>query len=164
MNKVFRVDKKRVIYSFLRWQIVMWVGLFLLHDNFQLSVTLKDPQFWWLTVMIILLGLFADFWEIKNGKVVIINGKIIDYSDKKDEIDINEFNAIKKAKTIYGRCLGLEYRIPKGIIERKLFQYHFYSPLTLQKILKEIVNINPQIELDETAQKMLDGTFNYNTS
>src|SRR3989344_1424966 len=136
MNKVFRVDKKIVIYSFLRWQIVMWVGLLLLHDNFQFSETLKDPQFWWLTVMIIALGLLFDFLEIKKGKTVFKGNILFDYSSDKQGIDVNEFSKIHDAKTIYGRSLGLEYKIPKGIIERKLFQYNFYSPQSLQRILQ----------------------------
>ena len=159
-DNIFRVDKKRVIFSFLRWQIALIVGLLLLHDNLNISKTLTDPQFWWLTVMVLVLGVVFDFWEISHGKIKFEGNKIIDYSDDKNGIDLNEFSEIKKAKTVYGSCLGLEYKVPKGNKARVLFQYNFYSTPILQQILKEIKRITPQIELDDTAKQMLAGTFN----
>ena len=159
-NRIYKVDKTRVVLSYFRWQVVMELFLLFLSDNFNLVKTIKDSQFWWLTIMIIFLGLFADFWEIQRGKIKFIDKKIIDFTDNNREgIDLSEFSAIKDAKTIYGRCLGLEYKIPKGITVRKLFQYNFYSNETLQEILQEIVKINPDIELDDMVKKMLLGTF-----
>src|SRR3989344_4566684 len=80
MDKTFKVDKKRVIYSFLRWQVAMEIGLLLLHDNFHINQTIKDPQFWWLTVMIVVAGLLFDFWEIRGGKVKFMGSRMLDYT------------------------------------------------------------------------------------
>lgn len=159
MNKIFKVDKKRVILSFLRWQIILELSLLLLTDNLNINKTVRDYQFWWLTCIIIIVGALLDYWEIRRGVVVFKDSKIIDYSENKIGVDVNEFSAIKKTKTTYGNCLGLEYKLPKGIIARQLFQYNFYSTITLQKIITEITTLNSNIELDDTAKQMLAGTF-----
>jgi hypothetical protein len=154
-EKIFTVDKKRVIFSILRWQVVMIVCLLLLRDNFNVIKTLKTTQFWWLTGAIVILGLLFDFWEIREGKIKFSGSKIIDYSADKKGIDLNEFSEIKKAKTIYGRCLGLEYKVPKGNKARVLLQYNYFPPETLRGILEEIKKINPQIRIDNSVSELI---------
>lgn len=154
---IFKVDKKRVIYSVLRWQIIMELLLLFLRDNFNVIQTLKRAQFWWFSLVIIVIGLLVSYWEINEGKIVFEGNKLFDFAGRKDGVDLNELSEIKKAKTIYGRCLGLEYKVPKGPIARELLQYNYFAPKTLRGILQEIKKINPQIELDDTTKQMLTG-------
>jgi len=156
---IIKIDRKRVILAFLRWQVAMELFLLLLHDNFHLNKTVKDSQFWWLTLMIIILGLLFDIWQITHEKIEFIGTKIVHYSESKKEVDLTQISEVKELKTIFSDNLSLEYKNPQGNIHRMLIQYNYYSVAALKRIVSEIIKINPEIRLDNITRLILDGKF-----
>ena len=159
-DKVFRVDKKIVIISSLKSISILEIVFLLLKDNFRIMITLKDEQFWIITLIAFMLIFLIDLWTILYDRIEFKGTTITSYFNSTNSGEILDFVSVKQKKTPYTNYLGFEYRQPKGIHMRYLLPYGHYNPKALQAIMQEILKINPNIKLeDDLSKQILDGTY-----
>jgi len=159
-DKVFRIDKKIIIFNSARWFVIMEILFLLLKNDFMITATLKDEQFWIISFVVFIIIFVIDMWTIFYERTEFRNNEITNYFNKSESADILDFVSVKEKKTPYTNYLGFEYRKPKGIFVRFLLPYGHYSPKTLQEIMQEILRINSNITLeDDLSKQIVNGTY-----
>jgi hypothetical protein len=160
-DKVFRVDKRLVIFGLLPFQVFMILALLIfLNGITQIPKTLTSLEFWWWFIGIVGVGALLDLWTILYERTEFRGPVLTNYFNSSKSVDINDIAFIRQKKTIYGNYLGLEYKEPKGIFVRFLFPYKAYSPNTLKEIIGGILTINPNIKLeDDLSKQITEGTY-----